>query len=53
MATLEPKAHMEMHYLCGETLDGVPRPSLTREFGLTNVTDLADLVYAGPSGQYG
>lgn len=43
MDRLDPQAHINMHYLCGEVFDGVPRPSLTKQFGLTNVTELADL----------
>lgn len=38
-----------MHFLCGEVFDGIPRPSLTKDFGQTNVAQLADFVYAGPS----
>ncbi|MGB3215567.1 MAG: hypothetical protein WBC26_12450 [Alphaproteobacteria bacterium] len=49
MDRLNPKEHVDFHYLCGEVFDGVPRPSLTRDFGQTNVAELANFVHSGPA----
>ncbi|MCB1681569.1 MAG: hypothetical protein KDI65_06505 [Alphaproteobacteria bacterium] len=51
--SLSPQSHVQMHYLCGEVFDGVPRPNLTKTFGNTNVADLAGFVQSGPETGYG
>lgn len=38
-----------MHYLCGEVFDSIPRPNLSKSFGMTNMAELADYVHSGPS----
>ena len=49
MDSLSPKAHIDMHNLCGEVFDGIKPINLANTFGMTNIAEMGeDFVYTGP-----